>query len=182
MQTVAPSSSNTRIIARRDCDKTALMQTVAKAAQLAARKPAFDVSTTAQIRDLALTMAKLCGWDGNAQPSVTYYGDDNRTLVVCDEARRRELIEQRQRLLEQEATQASGREVKAAVPAALPEPETPAAANVGTGDGIVARDSSPVAQKDPLILKMESIGRAETWKSEPEYHAGMFGPYPEELE
>ena len=41
--------------------KTALMQTVAKAAQLAARKPAFDVSTTAQIRDLALTMAKLCG-------------------------------------------------------------------------------------------------------------------------
>jgi hypothetical protein len=81
--------------------KTALMQTVAKAAQLAAQKPAFDVTTTAQLRDLALTMAKLCGWDGNAQPSVTYYGDVN-TVVVCDEKRRKELIEQRQRLLEQE--------------------------------------------------------------------------------
>jgi hypothetical protein len=84
--------------------KTALMQTVAKAAQLAARKPAFDVTTTAQIRDLALTMAKLCGWDGSTQPSVTYYGDDNRTVVICDAERRQQLIEQRQRLLEQEAT------------------------------------------------------------------------------
>ncbi len=90
------------------------MQTVAKAAKLAAGRPAFDVTTTAQLRDLALTMAKLCGWDG--KPSVTYYGDDNRTLVVCDEARRRELIEQRQRLLEQEAALASSREVKAAAP------------------------------------------------------------------
>jgi Putative ATPase subunit of terminase (gpP-like) len=83
--------------------KTALMQAVAKAAQLAAQKPAMDVSTTAQLRDLALTMAKLCGWDGNAQPSVNYYGDVN-TVVVCDENRRKQLIEQRQRLLEAESS------------------------------------------------------------------------------
>jgi len=62
----------------------------------------MDVSTTAQLRDLALTMAKLCGWDGSAQPSVTYYGDVN-TVVVCDENRRKQLIEQRERLLAAES-------------------------------------------------------------------------------
>jgi putative ATPase subunit gpP of terminase len=83
--------------------RTALMQTVAKAAKLAAGRPAFDVNTTGQLRDLALTMAKLCGWDGSAQPSVTYYGDDNRTVVVCDEKRRAELVAQRERLLASES-------------------------------------------------------------------------------
>jgi hypothetical protein len=53
-------------------------------------------------------------WDGNAQPSVTYYGDDNRTLVVCDEARRKQLIAQRERLLALEA--GDGRKIGAAVP------------------------------------------------------------------
>jgi Putative ATPase subunit of terminase (gpP-like) len=82
--------------------KTALMQAVAKAAQLAAQKPAMDVTTTAQLRDLALTMAKLCG-------SVTYYGDDNRTVVVCDPERRKQLIEQRERLL---AAELSGKVIE----------------------------------------------------------------------
>jgi hypothetical protein len=59
---------------------------------------------------------------------------------------------------------AIGRETQAAV-TALPAP-----------------DQSTVIQKDPLILKMESIAKAETWRSEPENHAGSFGPYPEELE
>jgi hypothetical protein len=120
--------------------KTALMQAVAKAAQLAAQKPAMDVSTTAQLRDLALTIAKLCGWDGSAQPSVTYYGDDNRTLVVCDEARRRGLIAQRERLLALEAD--NGHKAKAAV-TTLPAPETQSDANVGTGNGIVTQNQSP---------------------------------------
>jgi hypothetical protein len=51
--------------------KTALMQTAAKAAAKAAQNPPLDVTTTGQLRDLALTMAKLCGWDGSARPSVT---------------------------------------------------------------------------------------------------------------
>ena len=80
--------------------KTALMQTLHKAAQAVARKAPLDISNMGQFRDACLSAARMFGWDGNAQPSVTYYGDDNRTLVVCDEARRRELIEQRQRLLE----------------------------------------------------------------------------------
>jgi hypothetical protein len=160
--------------------KTALMQTVAKAAQLAARKSAFDVTTTGQLRDLALTMAKLCGWDG--KPSVTYYGDDNRTLVVCDEARRRELIEQRQRLLEAES---NGKviEIEAAASVTLPAEETQSNATAGTGDSIVAQDPSPATPQDAVSQHMESIRTAATWKpSEPEHHYGSFAPHPEELE
>jgi hypothetical protein len=104
---------------------------------------------------------------------VTYYGDDNRQVIVCPPERRQQLIEQRQRLLEAESQgkviadtvrqhqELNGHKAKATVPArALPEPD----ASAGTENGIVARDQGPAAQKDPLILKMESIGRAESWR------------------
>ena len=52
----------------------------------------------AQLRDLALALVRLCD---NGKPAVTVYSD--KTMIVCDEKRRAELIEQRQRLLEQEA-------------------------------------------------------------------------------
>jgi hypothetical protein len=167
--------------------RTALMQTVAKAAKLAAGKPAFDITTTAQIRDLALTMAKLCGWDSSSQSSVTYYGDDNRQVIVCDEAKRKQLIEQRQRLLEAESQgkviELNGHKTEAAAPVALPRPETQYEANAGTENGTVAQDQSPVAQADPTFQHMQSIGNAESWKTnEPEHQGGMFAPYPEELE
>jgi hypothetical protein len=120
-----------------------------------------------ELQQLAGAMARIFGWASGSQPSVNYYGDVN-TVVVCDEARRRELIEQRQRLLEQEATLASSREVEAAAPAALPEKQPPA------------------VQPEPISRHMESIGKAETWGvgqgSDQENHAGSFGPYPEEYE
>jgi hypothetical protein len=155
--------------------KTALIQTLHKASQAVARKGPLDITNMAQFRDACLSAARMFGWDGNAQPSVTYYGDDNRKIVICDEERRQQLIEQRQRLLEQEATQASGRKVEAAVPAALPAPETQPEASEATGNGIVAKE------QDPIFRHMQSIGKAETWKSEPEHHAGNFGPHPEEI-
>jgi hypothetical protein len=99
----------------------------------------------AQFRDACLSAARMFGWDGNAQPSVTYYGDDNRTVVLCDAERRQQLIEQRQRLLEQEA------EVETAVPAALPKPETQSNASPGTGNGIVAQEQSPAPKQDPSL-------------------------------
>jgi hypothetical protein len=138
-----------------------------------------------QFRDACLSAARMFGWDGNAQPSVTYYGDDNRTVVLCDAERRQQLIEQRQRLLEQETTQASGRKVKAAVTSALPEQEIQSDANVGTGNGIVAQNQSPDVEPDPVSQWRESIRNAESWKtgkgSEPENeHAGSFGPWPED--
>jgi hypothetical protein len=123
----------------------------------------LNISNMGQFRDACLSATRMFGWDGSAQPSVTYYGDDNRTVVVCDPERRQQLIEQRQRLLEQEATQASGREVEAAVTAALPAAETRSKANVGTGSGTMAQDPSPVTQPDPVWRHMQSIGKAETW-------------------
>ena len=163
--------------------KTALMQTLHKASQAVARKDPLDITNMAQFRDACLSAARMFGWDGSAQPSVTYYGDDNRTVVLCDAERRQQLIEQRQRLLEQEATQASGREVKAAVAVTFPAQETQPEANVGAGGSIVARDQNPTPKQDPLCQWRESIRTAATWKgSEPEHQAGMFGPYPEEYE
>jgi hypothetical protein len=139
------------------------------------------VKNTAQLRDVCLAAARLFGWDGNAHPSVTYYGDDNRQVILCDENKRKQLIEQRQRLLEAES---NGKviEIEAAAPGvALPAPETQPEASAATANGIVAQDQSPVAQ-DPTFQHMASIGNAESWKpSEPEHHAGSFGPHPEEI-
>jgi len=152
-----------------------------KASQAVARKDPLDITNMAQFRDACLSAARMFGWDGNAQPSVTYYGDDNRTLVVCDEARRRELIEQRQRLLEAESHgkvielngkhdgEAIRRKTEAAAPAALPAPEAQSSANVGAVDGIVARDQSPPAKQDPVFQRWESIGKAASWKPEEIY-------------
>jgi hypothetical protein len=159
--------------------KTALMQTLYKAAQAVARKDPLDISNMGQFRDACLSAARMFGWDGNAQPSVTYYGDDNRKIMICDEARRQELIAQRERLLAAESP--NGRK-EAAVTVTLPVQETQSNTNAGAGKGIVAQDQSPVTQKDPLILKMESIAKAETWRSEPENHAGSFGPHPDEYD
>ena len=177
-----------------DGTKTALMQTLHRASQaVAARKDSLDITNMAQFRDACLSAARMFGWDG--KPSVTYYGDDNRTLVVCDEARRKQLIEQRQRLLEAESNgkvielngkrdgEAVGRKTAAAPVVALPAPETQAGANVGTGSSTVVQSQRPAFKQDPLSQWRESIRTAATWKTnEPEHHAGMFGPYPDELE
>jgi hypothetical protein len=88
--------------------KTGLKQTLAKAVQALAEKEALPVGSIAQFKDACLAAAKLFGWDGNAQPSVNYY-DDVNTVVVCDENRRRQLIEQRERLL---AAESSGKVIE----------------------------------------------------------------------
>jgi hypothetical protein len=171
-----------------DTARTSILQAVTNAAKLVAKKPGLDVSTVAQLRELALALVRLCD---NGKPAVAVYSD--KTMIVCDEKRRAELIQQRERLLEAESNgkvielngkhdgEAVGRKTEAAVPVTLSVQQTQSDASAGTGDGIVAEDQSPVVQKDPLILKMESIGRAETWRSE-ENHAGSFGPWPEEYE
>jgi hypothetical protein len=149
-----------------DGTKTALMQTLHKASQaVAARKDSLDITNMAQFRDACLSAARMFGWDGKA--SVTYYGDDNRQVIVCDEAKRKQLIEQRQRLLEAESQgkviELNGHKTEAAV-TALPAPETHSDANVGAVDGIVAQNQSPAAQQDPIFQHMKSIGKAETWR------------------
>jgi hypothetical protein len=154
-----------------DTARTSILQAVTNAAKLVAKKPGLDVSTVAQLRDLASALVRLCD---NGKPAVTVYSD--KTMIVCDEKRRAELIRQRQRLLAGEA------KVETAAPVTLPAPETNSDANAGTGNGIVAENQSPVAQKDPLTRWRESVGKAESWgkATEPENHAGSFGRYPEE--
>jgi hypothetical protein len=80
-----------------DTTKTALMQTLSKAAQKVATKQALDVSNTAQLRDICLAAARMFGSDGKDQAAVTVNAD--KTLIVCDEARMQQLREQRLRLM-----------------------------------------------------------------------------------
>ena len=159
--------------------RTSILQAVTNAAKLVAKKPGLDVTTVAQLRDLASALVRLCD---NGKPSVTVYSD--KTMIVCDEKRRAELIQQRERLLALEA--GDERKKEAAVPVTLPTPETQSNASTGAEDGILVQNQSPVVQKDSLSQWRDSVGRAETWKtgkgSEPENQAGMFGPYPEEYE
>jgi hypothetical protein len=50
-------------------------------------------------------------------------------------------------------------------------------------NGIVTQNPSPVAQPDPFYQRWESIGKAETWKTNDRVNnAGSFGPWPEEYE
>jgi hypothetical protein len=171
-----------------DTARTSILQAVTKAAKLVAKKPGLDVTTVAQLRDLASALVRLCD---NGKPAVTVYSD--KTMIVCDEKRRAELIQQRQRLLEAESQgkvievngkrdgEAVGRKTAAAAPVTLPAPETQSDASVGTENGTVAQDQSPTTPQDPISRHMQSIGRAETWKNEPEHHGGgSFAPHPEE--
>jgi hypothetical protein len=82
-------------------------------------------------------------------------------VLICDERRRQELIQQRERLLALEA--GHERKIEAAIPAPLPAQETQSNASAGTGNGIVAQNQSPVAQPDPVFQHFQSIGKAETW-------------------
>jgi len=165
-----------------------LSQTVLKGSQEAAELEKV-LPEAARLQALGAFVARTFGWSTDQRPSVNYYGDVN-TLVVYDEAKRKQLIEQRQRLLEDESQakviadtvrqhqELTGHKAKAAVPVTLPAPETEPNANEGTGN---STDPPPVAQ-DPLTQWRDSVGRAETWKTnEPEHHAGQFGPHPEEI-
>jgi hypothetical protein len=171
------------IAARRAAAETAR---ISQLAPIAAHDPQ-------ELQQLAGAMARIFGWASGAQPSVNYYGDVQNNTVVCDGDKRKQLIEQRQRLLEAEAKvielngkrdgEAVGRKTAAAVAVALPAPEAHSDASVDTGKAIVARDQSPAPKQDPISQWRDSVGRAGTWKtSEPENHAGMLGPYQEEYE
>jgi hypothetical protein len=87
-----------------EATKTALMQTLAKAAQQVAGKPGLDVSNTAQLRDICLAAARIFGWDGKPQTEVNI---TNQVGVVCDEATRARIIALRERLLAEQASRAA---------------------------------------------------------------------------
>jgi hypothetical protein len=163
--------------------KTALMQTLSKAAKKVARKQALDVSNTAQLRDICLAAARMFGWGGDGKATVTVNAE--KAVIVCDEGRLNEIREQRQRLLEAEKP-ATGRTVEAAIPVTLPKEQTQSSANVDAGNGTVAQGQEPASQQDAYYRQMQKIGRGESLRTgkgnEPEAYSGSFGPWPEEYQ
>jgi hypothetical protein len=161
--------------------KTGLKQTLAKAVQALAKKEALPVESIAQFKDACLAGAKLFGWDGKEQTSVTV-NTAIQAGIVCDEATRQELIAMRERLLEQQTAEQTHK-FKAATPAPLPAPEILSNGTTDTGKAVVSPAPPHVVQRDPYLAEMESIGNAASWKhgkgSEPENYAGSFGPWPE---
>jgi hypothetical protein len=75
--------------------KTALMQTLAKAARQVAGKEALDISSTAQLRDICLAAARIFGWEGKPQTEVNI---TNQVGVICDEATRMRLVKLREQI------------------------------------------------------------------------------------
>jgi hypothetical protein len=153
-----------------DTARTSILQAVTNAAKLVANKPGLDISTVAQLRDLALALVRLCD-NGKPVAPITVNAE-NAQVLICDERRRAELIQQRERLLALEAGngkrdgEAIGRKKEAAVPLALPKQETQSNASAGAGDGIVAQNQGPADQQDPVYQRWESIGKAASWKPE----------------
>ena len=71
-----------------------------------------NVPTAAAFASVMSGIAKLFGWD---RPGATLTINSDKTVIVCDEGRRNELIKQRQRLLEAEKP-VPGRAVELDVP------------------------------------------------------------------
>jgi hypothetical protein len=133
-----------------DATKTAILLTISKAAQLAARKPALDVSTVAELRDLASALGRLCD-NGKPQTSVAVNATV-QTGIVCDEATRRRLIELRKQIgapVPQNAIEPHKEKVQAATPPPM----------------LPAPTSLPIPPPDDGIPKwVKDIGTAESWK------------------
>ena len=133
-----------------DTARTSILQAVTNAAKLVAKKPGLDVSTVAQLRDLASALVRLCD-NGKPVAPITVNAE-NAQVLICDERRRAELIQQRKRLLALEAGngkrdgEAIRRKTEAAIPAPLPAQETQSNASAGTGNGIVAQNQGPADQ------------------------------------
>jgi transposase len=165
--------------------KTALMRTLSKAAKKVASEQALDVSNTAQLRDICLAAARMFGWGGDGKATVTVNAE--KAVIVCDEARRNELIKQRQRLLEAEAEKrVPGRTVE--VPTAANQ-ETQPKGNVSAENGTAAQDQKPTVQQRPFYRHMEAIGKGESlrtgkgseqWSETPV--VTDFMPWPEEYQ
>jgi transposase len=154
--------------------KTALMQTLAKAAQQVAQKQALDVSNTAQLRDICLAAARLFGWDGSPVAPVTV-NTTVQTGIVCDEATRKRIIELREQIgapIPQNVLEPHKEKVQAATPppmlpapTSLPAPQTQIPGAHGAERCTVETKHEPIPSPDDGIPKwVKDIGTAESWK------------------
>jgi hypothetical protein len=127
---------------------------------LAAAQAQPQVPTATAFAAVMTGIAKLFGWD---RPGQTLTINSDKTVIVCDEGRRTELIAQRQRLLEAEAEKpVPGRTVDVLTAASQ---EAQSKANVGARSGTVAQDQKPTVQQDPFYRHMEAIGKGESLRT-----------------
>lgn len=119
--------------------KTALMQTLAKAAQQVAGKQALDVSNTAQLRDICLAAARIFGWKDDAQVSVAVNAD-KAAVLVCTEEQRQRLIKLREKIQAERPT-----------PVTPPEPCTKLQANVRAGNSVPAAAQELIEKPGPAF-------------------------------
>jgi hypothetical protein len=92
------------------------------------------------LQQLASALGRVFQWSSGGGNTVNVHAE--KAVIVCDEGRRNELIEQRQRLLETEKP-ATGRTIEAAVPVTLPKQQTEANASVDEGNVPTERAKSP---------------------------------------
>lgn len=141
--------------------KTALMQTLAKAAKEGlAKKDALPVETIAQFKDACLAGAKLFGWDGKPQATVNI-NNQVGVGIVCTEEQRQRLIAQLDRLKDRPAM------------TTLPAQPAQLQAGVGAGKGIVEAKPGAVDKHDeagpavndnpPSTLPHASAGAPAFW-------------------
>lgn len=148
--------------------KTALMQTLAKAAQQVAGKAALDISSTAQLRDICLAAARIFGWDEKPQTEVNI---TNQVGLICDEATRMRLIALREKIMLPE------RRPGAITPL---ERETQPQGSAGLTEG----NSKPVSAVDPrempgATLLSAPAGARATVDASPTYRAWLEHETPE---
>jgi hypothetical protein len=148
-----------------DRTRSALATAIAKAAEAVASQEPLPVASVAALKDLVLAGAKHFGWEVNQTPSMSVHG--KQVAVMFDEELRAKLIEQRRQILEEQSETAAK---------TLPEPETKLQRDAGNAALAVngeeknaaptGEDKSAVTppQEDPLYQRMQSIGRAESWR------------------
>jgi hypothetical protein len=134
--------------------KTGLMQTLAKAAQQVSGKDALDISNTAQLRDICLAAARIFGWTGDSQVNVAV---NNQMNVVCSEAERMKLIEQRERIM-------GARDIRQQPPQVLIHAPTPPIDAQTNGSTPIAENVGPLTLMQPLAPG--EFDEPPTWEEE----------------
>jgi predicted secreted protein len=162
--------------------KGAIARASVKCAEANEALPLPDAQSLSQ---LANALGRVFQWSNGKGKTVTIHAD--KAVIVVDEARRSELIEQRRRLLEAEKP-ATGRTVEVAAPATLPKQQAQSS-EAGARNSTVAQDQEPTVQQDPFYRHMEAIGKGESLRTgkgseqcnEPSVVTDYM-PWPEELQ
>jgi hypothetical protein len=115
--------------------KTALMQTLAKAAQQVAGKEALDITNPAQLQALCLAAARIFGWKGDSHVNVEV---NNQVGIVISEAKRKEMQAQLRAVQNADDSKKQG-----CAPLTLASAQTQSQGNVVAGNSLPGAPATP---------------------------------------